>query len=150
LAGPTPEEQEQGITTAIPEGTRLLSMTYKRHGADETVNLTGLPPRDTTDFMRTARLITQIARTLIGVSGIERIWLEADGEPWGLTLRDGSVSAGHFDYGALQAGSSAQAAREQKPSCAITSSPSRSPATIPPAFQLSSRAGGDQRTPHES
>ena len=48
LAGPTPEEQENGITTAIPDGTRLLSMTYKRHGADETVNLTGLPPRDTT------------------------------------------------------------------------------------------------------
>jgi spore germination protein GerM len=101
LAGPMPEEQEHGITTAIPQGTRLLSMTYTRHGADETVNLTGLPPRDTTDFMRMARIITQIARTLIGVSGIERIWLEADGEPWGFTLRDGSVSAGPFDYGDL-------------------------------------------------
>jgi Sporulation and spore germination len=99
LAGPTLEEQENGITTAIPDGTRLLSMTYERHGADETVNLTGLPPRDTTDVMRTARIITQIARTLIGVSGIERMWLEADGEPWGFTLRDGSVSAGPFDYG---------------------------------------------------
>ena len=101
LAGPTPEEQEHGITTAIPERTRLLSMTYKRHGADETVNLTGLPPLNTTDAMRTARIITQLARTLIGVSGIERIWLEADGQPWGLTLMDGSVDAGPFDYGDL-------------------------------------------------
>jgi hypothetical protein len=101
LAGPTLEEQKSGITTAIPDGTRLLSMTYKRHGADETVNLAGLPPRDTTDVMRTARIITQIARTLIGVSGIERIWLEADGQPWGFTLRDGSVEAGPFDYGDL-------------------------------------------------
>jgi hypothetical protein len=48
-------------------------MSHKRHGTDETVNLTGLPLQQTTDVMRTARIITQIARTLIGVSGIERV-----------------------------------------------------------------------------
>jgi hypothetical protein len=74
-------------------------MTYKRHGADETVNLTGLPPNNATDVRRQARIITQIARTLIGVSGIERIWLEGNGQPWGFTLWDGSVDAGPFDYG---------------------------------------------------
>jgi spore germination protein GerM len=98
VAGPTPEEQEHGIKSALPEGTRLLSMTYKRHGADETVNLAGLPPPGTTDVMRKARIITQVARTLIGVSGIERISLEVDGEPWGLMLRDGTIDAGPFDY----------------------------------------------------
>jgi spore germination protein GerM len=101
LAGPTPAEQEHGLTTAIPDGTRLLSLPYKRHGADVTVNLAGLPPQGRTDVIRTARIITQIARTLIGVSGIERVWLETNGEPWGLTLRDGGVDAGPFDYGDL-------------------------------------------------
>jgi spore germination protein GerM len=100
LAGPTSEEAESGITTAIPDGTRLLSMTYKRHGADETVNLAGLPP-EASDFMQKTRIITQIARTLIGVSGIERIWLQANGQPWGLGLMDGGVYAGPWSYDEL-------------------------------------------------
>jgi spore germination protein GerM len=98
LAGPTPDETRLGVTTAIPDGTRLLRMTYKRHGADETVNLTGLPPQETLDVMQKTRIITQIARTLIGVSGIERIWLEVDGHPWGLGLMDGGVDAGPWSY----------------------------------------------------
>lgn len=97
LAGPTPDEEGNGITTAIPDGTRLLAMTYKRHGADETVNLAGLPLQSA-DVLQKPRIITQIARTLIGVSGIARIWLEADGKPWGLTLRDGRVYAGPWTY----------------------------------------------------
>jgi spore germination protein GerM len=100
LAGPTNEEEENGVTTAIPNGTRLLSMTYKGHGADETVNLAGLPP-EASDVMRKTRIITQIARTLIGVSGIERIWLQADGQPWGLGLTDGDVYAGPWSYDEL-------------------------------------------------
>lgn len=100
LAGPTSEEAESGITTAIPEGTRLLSITYKRHGADETANLAGLPP-EASDFMQKTRIITQIARTLIGVAGIERIWLQADGQPWGVGLMDGGVYAGPWSYDEL-------------------------------------------------
>jgi spore germination protein GerM len=100
LAGPTGQEEESGITTAIPKGTRLLSLTYKRHGADEAVNLAGLPP-EASDVMRKTRIITQIGRTLIGVSGIERIWLQADGQPWGLGLLDGGVYAGPWSYDEL-------------------------------------------------
>jgi spore germination protein GerM len=96
LAGPTREEARKGIASAIPKGTHLLSMTYKRHGADETLNLAGLP-HDAT-VMQKARIITQIARTLIGVSGIERIWLRDEGRPWGLGLRDGRVYAGPWGY----------------------------------------------------
>jgi spore germination protein GerM len=96
LAGPTADEKESGITTEIPPGTSLLAMTYARHGADQTVNLAGLPPD--ADSIGKHRIIAQIARTLIGVSGIERIWLEADGEPWGLTLIDGTVYSGPFGY----------------------------------------------------
>jgi spore germination protein GerM len=97
LAGPTREEQATGITTAIPDGARLLSMTYKRHGADETVNLAGLPMHNA-DALRKHRVITQIARTLIGLSGIERVWFEATGHPWGLTLMDGTVYSGPWGY----------------------------------------------------
>jgi spore germination protein GerM len=98
LAGPTPEETESGVTTAIPEGTRLLAMTYERHGADQTVNFSGLPGEGV-DVLRQARIITQIARTLIGVSGTERVWLLNEGRAWGLTLRSGRIDNGPFDYG---------------------------------------------------
>ena len=97
LLGPTPEEAESGTSTAIPEGTQLLAMTYERHGADQTVNLSGLPAEGA-DVLRQARIITQVARTLIGVSGTERVWLLNEGRPWGLTLRNGRIENGPFDY----------------------------------------------------
>jgi spore germination protein GerM len=97
LGGPTAEEAEEGITTAIPDGTRLVSMTYERHGADETVDLVGLPPEGV-DVLQQLRLITQIARTLIGASGIERVWLRNEGRPWGLTRMNGTIDNGPFEY----------------------------------------------------
>jgi spore germination protein GerM len=100
LSGPTSQEAESGITTAIPENTRLLAMTYERHGADQTVNFSGLP-EERVDVLRQARIITQVARTLIGVSGTERVWLLNEGHPWGLTLRSGRIDNGPFDYGDL-------------------------------------------------
>ncbi len=99
LAGPTREEERKGITSAIPKGTRLLSMTYKGDGADETLNLAGLPQN--ANVMQKARIITQMTRTVIGVSGIERIWLRDGGRPWGLGLRDGRVYAGPWGYDQL-------------------------------------------------
>lgn len=99
LAGPSKEEAQSGIATAIPADTRLLSLTFEPHGADTTVNLAGLP--QDADAMQTARIITQVARSLIGRSGIERIWLQDRGRPWGLVLRDGSIVNGPFDYGDL-------------------------------------------------
>jgi spore germination protein GerM len=99
LAGPTREEERKGITSAIPKGTRLLSMTYKEQGTDETLNLAGLPRN--ANVMQKARIITQMARTVIGVSGIERIWLRDEGRPWGLRLTDGRVYAGPWGYDQL-------------------------------------------------
>jgi spore germination protein GerM len=99
LAGPTAKEEADGITTAIPQGTRLLSMTYRRHGADETVNLSELP--QTLDPIEKVRIITQIARTVIGVSGIERIWLESSGQPWGMPLMDGGTYSGPWGHDEL-------------------------------------------------
>jgi spore germination protein GerM len=98
LAGPTPEETASGITTAIPEGTQLLAMTYERHGADQTVSFSGLP-QEGVDVLTQVRIITQLVRTLIGVSGTERVWVLNEGRPWGLTLRSGRIDNGPFDYG---------------------------------------------------
>jgi Sporulation and spore germination len=98
LAGPTPAEAESGITTAIPEGTQLRAMTYERHGADQTVSFSGLP-QEGVDVLTQVRIITQVARTLIGVSGTERVWVLNEGRPWGLTLRSGRIDNGPFDYG---------------------------------------------------
>lgn len=98
FAGPTRAERDEGITTAIPAGTRLLSITFRRHGADATVHLVGLPALHEGDVMATARIVAQIARTLIGVSGIERVWLRDEGEPWGLLTRDGEVRSGPWGY----------------------------------------------------
>jgi spore germination protein GerM len=100
LAGTTREEKENGITTAIPDGTRLLAMTYKRQGRDETVNLAGLPPVPG-NAMQNARIITQIARTLIGISGIERIWLRNEGRAWGLWTMDNKIHSGPWSYDEL-------------------------------------------------
>jgi hypothetical protein len=48
--------------------------------------------------LRTARIITQVARTLIGLSDIERVTFRSEGRPWGLPLMDGGVEDGPFDY----------------------------------------------------
>ncbi|MGH3039194.1 MAG: GerMN domain-containing protein [Gaiellaceae bacterium] len=100
LAGPTREEAQNGITTAIPAGTRLLAMTFERHGVDELINLSRLSEQGV-DVLQQHRIITQLVRTLIGVSGIERVWLLNEGRPWGLTLRNGRIVNGPFDYGSL-------------------------------------------------
>lgn len=44
------------------------------------------------------RVITQVARTVIGVSSIQRIWLRADGKPWDLFDMEGRVVDRPTDY----------------------------------------------------
>lgn len=99
LAGPTDEERAQGLTTAIPSGTTFLSLTSTDHGASVVVDLHGLSTVDAS--LDEARVITQIVRTLSGLSGVERVWLLDDGNPWGRERMDGSVNNGPFDYTTL-------------------------------------------------
>ena len=95
LAGPTQTEKERGLRTAIPDGTRLLSLRAATGGV-AVVNLTGLPGNDTP--VDRVRVITQIARSLIGLSGIERVRLRNEGQPWGLWLMSGGVADTAYGY----------------------------------------------------
>jgi spore germination protein GerM len=99
LAGPTAEEASTGLTTAIPAGTRLISLGSRgQGGTGAVVNLSGLG--SVTDGLDRARVITQIVRTLVGISygSVDRVWLREDGKPWGMYLMDGGVFDGPYDY----------------------------------------------------
>jgi hypothetical protein len=99
LAGPTVEEASAGLTTAIPAGTRLISLRSRGEGGTGAiVSLSGLDGVD--DGLDRARIITQIVRTLVGISygSVNRVWLFNDGEPWGMYLMDGGVYNGPYDY----------------------------------------------------
>jgi spore germination protein GerM len=100
FSGPTRVERRAGLTSAIPEGTRLLSMSFRgRGGSDAVLNLHGLATE--APAYRTAEIITQIARTTIGLSGIGRVWLRDDGTAWGLRDFQGRVRNVPHDYAEL-------------------------------------------------
>jgi spore germination protein GerM len=99
LKGPTEEEAAAGLTTAIPAGTTLISLRFRDEGGTgAVVNLSGLDGVD--DALDRARMITQIVRTLVGISygSVKSVWLLADGKPWGMYLMEGGVDNGPFDY----------------------------------------------------
>ncbi|HYY03838.1 MAG TPA: GerMN domain-containing protein [Gaiellaceae bacterium] len=100
FAGPTKAERHAGLTSAIPKATRLLSLSFKgRAGGDAVLNLHGLPTEERA--YRTAEVITQIARTTIGLSGIRRVWLRDDGRVWGLRDFQGRIQDVPHDYSEL-------------------------------------------------
>jgi spore germination protein GerM len=103
LRGPSEEERAQGVTTAIPVDSDVLSLAIRapqpRGGSEAVVDLSALS--NVTDPIERARIITQVARTLIGMSDINRVTLRADGRPWGLVGMTGGVIDGPFDYGTL-------------------------------------------------
>jgi Sporulation and spore germination len=103
LAGPTSKEASAGLATAIPIGTTLVSLRSRNEGGTGAiVNLSGLDRVD--DSLDRARIITQIVRTLMGISygSVDRVWLFDNREPWGMYLMDGSVDNGPFDYSTLR------------------------------------------------
>lgn len=100
LAGPSERERGGGMISAIPPGARLVSLSFRgRGGTEAIVSLTGLPPVNvppgrSASVLTRIRVITQVARTLIGLSGIERVRLRVRGQPWDQpTHRGGIVDA---------------------------------------------------------
>jgi spore germination protein GerM len=107
LRGPTAAERRNGIATAIPFAARLLALTLKGRGSRLAVaNLTGLPPaqgrhgQEASLGMR-VRVITQVARTLIGVSGIAAVEIRVGGRPWDLWTMDGRIVRAKATYDRL-------------------------------------------------
>jgi spore germination protein GerM len=100
LAGPSATELAAGMTSAVPEGTKLLSLTFRSYGGTGAViDLSGLTSVE--EPLDRARVITQVVRTLVSSGGIERIWLRSDGRPWGMGTMDGGIHDGPFDYSTL-------------------------------------------------
>ena len=99
LEGPLPAEEEVGLTTALPADVRLESLSFRgRGGMEAVIQLSGLPPVHEAPVLLKVRVITQVARTVIGVSSIQRIWLRADGKPWDLIDMEGRVVDRPTDY----------------------------------------------------
>jgi hypothetical protein len=98
--GPTPSERDEGLTTAIPAGVKIIDYESKGFGGTGAVlNLDGLPI-DSNVFQR-IRIITQIVRTTLGVSGKERVWIQSDGEPWATIDHEGEVRKAPYEYRSL-------------------------------------------------
>ena len=83
LRGPNDAERGAGITSAIPGQAFVRSFSIAPASGSATVDLGGMPSVEHAGPVGVARVGTQVTRTLIGVSGIERIRLRANGKPWG-------------------------------------------------------------------
>jgi spore germination protein GerM len=99
LSGPSDNDRRAGITSALPSNAKVRSLTID--GDTATVDLSGLPAQNDANAVVKARVITQISRTLIGLSGIDRVRLQADGSPWGLWNLQGGVQDVAYDYSKL-------------------------------------------------
>ena len=95
LAGPTAQERREGVTTAIPAGVKLLSFRIEAN-TSAIVNLSGLPAK--AGGVDRVRVITQITRSLVGLSGIERVWVRNEAKPWGLWRMSGGVADVAYGY----------------------------------------------------
>ena len=104
VAGPNTTERQRGLTTAIPAGARIRSLTLKTYprGSGAFVDLAGLPPADDAAAVLKVRVITQVARTLIGLNDIERVWLRVEGRVWGLWDMGGNIRDDPIDYNRLR------------------------------------------------
>jgi spore germination protein GerM len=104
LAGPTADERAAGLATAITAGARIRSFRIesRRGGSDAFVDLSGLPPANDADALIKVRVMTQVARSLIGLSDVARVWLRVDGRAWGLWDFEGNVRDDPIDYERLR------------------------------------------------
>jgi hypothetical protein len=72
------------------------SCSKREHPVSAWVGLSGLPLR--ANAVERVRIITQLTRSLVGLSGIERIRIRNDGSVWGLYLMTGGVADRAHDY----------------------------------------------------
>jgi len=100
LAGPNARERAEGLRSAIPAGARIrsFSIVQRPKGSTATVDLAGLPSLANVNGTTIARIGTQIARTLIGLSNVARVRIESKGRPWNFSLIHGGISKRAWDY----------------------------------------------------
>jgi spore germination protein GerM len=95
LDGPTTAERRSGVTSALPRSARIRSFRLAEGTA--TIDLAGMR-FGTGTTVRQERTATQLARTLIGLSGIERVVLRAGGRPWPFVDHSGRIIDLPVDY----------------------------------------------------
>ena len=101
LDGPTDDEQDSGLRTAIPRDTRLLSTGFVASGTVE-VNITSSIFSATGGDLVGA--VAQIVFTLVDIEGIERVALVVDGETTEWPRGDGTLTSRpltEFDFPSL-------------------------------------------------
>jgi len=100
LAGPSARERAEGLTSAIPAGAKLrsFSIVQRPKGSTATVDLASLPPLANVNGTTIARIGTEIARTLIGLSNLARVRIESKGRPRNFWLIHGGISKRGWDY----------------------------------------------------
>jgi spore germination protein GerM len=93
LRGPSDSDRKAGITSAIPSETKVVSFSLVRKATahEAIIELSGLPDVDKADAVLKARVITQIARTLIGLNDIHAVRVRAANRPWDLWTVDGGI-----------------------------------------------------------
>jgi hypothetical protein len=92
LAGPTPRERDDGLTTELPATTELLAVSLRDGTARVYLRGPGLEqyqPNTVTFALRLA----QIVYTLTELPRVERVRIYVNGDPWGFERYDGSLIA---------------------------------------------------------
>jgi len=104
IVGPTAAERRRGLTTAIPAETKIRSLTIelRARGSQAFADLSGLPSAEESNALLKVRVMTQVARTLIGLSDIEGVRLRVDGRAWGLWDLEGNIRDDPIDYDRLR------------------------------------------------
>ena len=85
-------------TKSSPSGERSRPAVESGSAEPVAADLTGLPPLSKVSGVAIARIGTQIARTLIGLSEVTRVRFESNGRPWNFWLMSGGVSSRPWDY----------------------------------------------------
>jgi spore germination protein GerM len=101
LAGPSSAEAQRGLTTAIPGTAALRSFTIQ-NSTLAIVDLSGLRVSD--NVIENTRVIFQIVRTLVGVSGIREVLIRSSGEPFGLPTVTQGIEDGPWGYSNMPMG----------------------------------------------
>jgi len=89
---------------AIPVGPGFRSLTIETHarGSGALIDLACLPSPDDAGAVMKVRVMTQVARTLIGLHDIARVRLRVDGRAWGLWDMQGDHRDDPIDYERLR------------------------------------------------
>jgi spore germination protein GerM len=100
LEGPTPEEEQEGLRSALSDSVALKSFEIRDHVAE--IDLSGLPDPAKADILQLTRIISQIVRTTHGLSDVESVRLASGGSAWGLFSMQGEIQGGPYDLATLR------------------------------------------------